>query len=82
MFTVRYALSHYIKQAIFAFKVLNLIFISLTTYHVFKVKFWYKNRYCIYEGVYLSVKAIPLPARTGPDSSRRLRLPDFKSVST
>jgi len=41
VFTVRYALSPYIKQAIFAFKVLNLIFISLTTCHVFKVKFGY-----------------------------------------
>ena len=64
MFTVRYALSPYIKQAIFAFKGLNLIFISLTNCHVFKVKFWYKNRYCIYEGVYLSVKSNPI---TGPD---------------
>ena len=27
-------------------------------------------------------KAIPLQARTGPDGSRRLRLPDFKTVGT
>jgi len=27
-------------------------------------------------------KAIPLQAWTGPDSSRRLRLPDFKTVGT
>jgi hypothetical protein len=27
-------------------------------------------------------KAIPLQAWTGPESSRRLRLPDFKTVST
>jgi hypothetical protein len=29
-----------------------------------------------------SVKAIPLQALTGPEGSRRLRLPDFKTVST
>jgi len=28
------------------------------------------------------VKAIPLQAWTGPEGSRRLRLPDFKTVST
>jgi len=27
-------------------------------------------------------KAIPLQAWTGPEGSRRLRLPDFKTVST
>jgi hypothetical protein len=27
-------------------------------------------------------KAIPLQARTGPESPRRLRLPDFKTVGT
>jgi hypothetical protein len=27
-------------------------------------------------------KAIPLEAWTGPEGSRRLRLPDFKTVST
>ena len=27
-------------------------------------------------------KAIPLQAWTGPDGSRKLRLPDFKTVST
>jgi hypothetical protein len=27
-------------------------------------------------------KAIPLQALTGPESSRSLRLPDFKTVST
>jgi len=30
----------------------------------------------------LKVKAIPLQAWTGPEGSRRLRLPDFKTVST
>jgi hypothetical protein len=28
------------------------------------------------------VKAIPLWALTGPDGSRRLRLPDFKTIGT
>jgi hypothetical protein len=27
-------------------------------------------------------KAIPLQAWTGPDGSRRLRLPDFKTIGT
>jgi hypothetical protein len=27
-------------------------------------------------------KAIPLQAWTGPEDSRRLRLPDFKTIST
>jgi len=28
------------------------------------------------------VKAIPLQAWTGPEGSRRLRLPDFKTIGT
>jgi hypothetical protein len=28
------------------------------------------------------VKAIPLRAFTGPEDSRRLRLPDFKTIGT
>jgi len=27
-------------------------------------------------------KAIPLQARTGPEGSRRLRFPDFKTIGT
>jgi hypothetical protein len=27
-------------------------------------------------------KAIPLPAWTGPEVSRKLRLPDFKTIGT
>jgi hypothetical protein len=30
----------------------------------------------------LKVKAVPLQAWTGPEFSRRLRLPDFKTIST
>ena len=28
------------------------------------------------------IKAVPLQAWTGPEGSRRLRLPDFKTIST
>jgi hypothetical protein len=30
----------------------------------------------------LYIKAIPLQAWTGPEGSRRLRLPDFKTIGT
>jgi hypothetical protein len=33
-------------------------------------------------GVKVKSKAIPLQALTGPEGSRRLRLPDFKIIST
>jgi hypothetical protein len=36
---------------------------------------------CIYKGKGKG-KAIPLQAWTGPEGSRRLRLPDFKTVGT
>jgi hypothetical protein len=36
--------------------------------------------YVIY--VILVAKAIPLQALTGPEGSKRLRLPDFKTVGT
>jgi len=32
--------------------------------------------------VYVKGKAIPLQAWTGPESSKRARLPDFKTIST
>jgi len=31
---------------------------------------------------FLKSKAIPLQAWTGPEGSRRLRLPDFKTIGT
>jgi len=34
------------------------------------------------EWLKIKVKAIPLQAWTGPEGSRRLRLPDFKTVGT
>jgi len=37
----------------------------------------YKSRVCILKG-----KAIPLQAWTGPEDSRRLGLPDFKTIGT
>ena len=39
---------------------------SLTTRHVCKVKFWYKNCYYVYEGVYLSVKINPITGLDRP----------------
>jgi hypothetical protein len=30
--------------------------------------------------MFINVKAIPLQASTSPEASRRLRLPDFKTV--
>jgi hypothetical protein len=36
-----------------------------------------KMQYIIHNG-----KAIPLQAWTGPEDSRRLRLPDFKTIGT
>jgi len=35
---------------------------------------------CIY--IYKEDKAIPLQAWTGPEGSRRLRIPDFKTIDT
>jgi len=32
--------------------------------------------------VYIKGKAVPLQAWTDPEGSRRLRLPDFKTIST
>jgi len=32
--------------------------------------------------VYSKGKAVPLQAWTGPEGSRRLRLPDFKTIGT
>jgi len=45
---------------------------------------WYN---CLTEGAYIALnkgkgKAIPLQAWTGPEGSRKLMLPDFKTVGT
>jgi len=32
--------------------------------------------------IYIHIKAIPLQAWTGPEGSRRLKLPDFKTIGT
>ena len=36
----------------------------------------------LYKRVKVKGKAIPLQAWTGPEGSRRLRLPDFKTIGT
>jgi hypothetical protein len=36
----------------------------------------------VYGGVEIKGKAIPLQALTGPEGSRRLRFPDFKTIGT
>jgi len=44
---------------------------------------WLMNVYNIYIYIYIyKGKAIPLQAWTGPEGSRSLRLPDFKTVGT
>jgi len=34
------------------------------------------------DNINFEIKAIPLEAWRGPEGSRRLRLPDFKTIST
>jgi hypothetical protein len=42
-----------------------------------------KNEYVVQLNIYLKKgKAIPLQVWTGPEGSRRLRLPDFKKIGT
>jgi len=41
------------------------------------ITFWKNSRKLAVKG-----KAIPLQAWTGPEGSRRLRLPDFKTIGT
>jgi len=36
----------------------------------------------VYVNIYKKGKAIPLQAWTGPEGSRSLRLPDFKTIGT
>jgi hypothetical protein len=50
--------------------------------------YWYHHAFCSIQ-IYIKVptnakkgKAVPLQAWTGPQGSRRLRLPDFKTVGT
>ena len=40
------------------------------------------NQLSLWANRYVLVKAIPLQAWTGPEGSRRLRLPDFKTIGT
>jgi len=45
--------------------------------HAGNIKFSIQNKELISKG-----KAIPLQVWTGPEGSRRLRLPDFKTIDT
>jgi hypothetical protein len=51
---------------------------EFTDMHTNPVWKWIK----ITERVGVKGKAIPLQALTGPEGSRRLRLPDFKTIGT
>jgi hypothetical protein len=42
----------------------------------------HSNKYTVTEIVEGKGKAIPLQSLTGPEGSRRLRLPDFKTIGT
>ena len=56
----------------------QIIIKSMKGFGVIDLKSW-----CIYAVVKNGKKkAIPLLAWTGPEGSRRLRLPDFKTIST
>jgi hypothetical protein len=59
--------------------ILNLYFYSIIS-NIFRPALG------LYQGKHLSTllkgKAIPLQAWTGPEGSRRLRLPDFKTIGT
>jgi hypothetical protein len=50
------------------------------------IKYKYiKYKYIIYKYKYIKykyIKAVPLPAWTGPETSRWLRLPDIKTIGT
>ena len=47
---------------------------------------WYRQRWSwhwtLFSTIWVKGKAIPLQAWTGPEGSRRLRFPDFKTVGT
>jgi len=46
------------------------------------VEFHSKNRFEEVVHLNVKVKAIPLQAWTGPEGSRRVRFPDFKTIGT
>jgi hypothetical protein len=58
-----------------------------TPVHTFIQKYIHTHIYaCIYTHTYIQThiigKAIPLQALTGPEGSKRLRLPDFETIGT
>jgi len=42
----------------------------------------YKRMHLVYGTIFVKGKEIPLQAWTGPEGSRRLRFPDFKTIGT
>jgi len=61
-------------------KLLGIISVDATgQYHVFCILQILEKKWKYDEAV---KKAIPLQAWTGPEDSRKLRLPDFKTIGT
>jgi hypothetical protein len=50
--------------------------------YVFVTFMFEPTSFCVYKVIEFHGKAIPLQALTGPEGSRRLRLPDFKTIGT
>jgi hypothetical protein len=50
---------------------------------VYRVKFTFTHEvHAAYYIFYVKGKVVPIQAWTGPEGSRRLRLPDFKTIGT
>jgi hypothetical protein len=58
----------------------NVSFDELSPYSV--KRFTYRDEQVRADEVQGKCKAIPLQALTGPEDSRRLKLPDFKTIGT
>jgi len=57
----------------------------MSIFWLYTIKLYYKARYknhTILISTFVLGKSIPLQAWTGPESCRRLRLPDFKKIGT
>jgi hypothetical protein len=60
----------------------------LMTYALLETKKWCEEsiqismQYVVINIIQYKGKAVPVQTRTGPEGSRRLRLPDFKTVGT
>jgi hypothetical protein len=74
----RSAYGHFLKKYLLTVplcpnKVRKMILVSITEVHEILLVFF---------SPLVKDKAIPLQALTGPEGSRRLRLPDFKTIGT